>query len=110
MWCDAKQNFDAVVADVPIAANHSRYVDFTLPYTESGVGMVAVLGNKALPFVKILSWDVWLNIGVSFIITGFVVWTFEHRVNEEFRGPWAQQVGVTLWFMFSTLVFAHSFV
>ncbi|GFP92594.1 glutamate receptor 2.8 [Phtheirospermum japonicum] len=33
-------NFDAVVGDVTIIANRSQYVDFTLPFTESGVSMV----------------------------------------------------------------------
>ncbi|TQD70442.1 hypothetical protein C1H46_044022 [Malus baccata] len=32
-------NFDAVAADATIRANRSLYVDFTLPYTESGVVM-----------------------------------------------------------------------
>ncbi|KAL3498141.1 hypothetical protein ACH5RR_040873 [Cinchona calisaya] len=32
--------FDAVVGDVTIIANRSKYVDFSLPFTESGVSMV----------------------------------------------------------------------
>ncbi|XP_038981733.1 glutamate receptor 2.2-like [Phoenix dactylifera] len=34
------KNLDAVVGDVTIIANRSLYVDFTLPYTESGVSML----------------------------------------------------------------------
>ncbi|RWR75358.1 glutamate receptor 2.2-like protein isoform X1 [Cinnamomum micranthum f. kanehirae] len=104
------KKFDAVVGDVTIIANRSRYVDFTLPYVESGVAMVVSVKenrNKAWIFLKPLCWDVWLTTGAAFVLTGVVVWTLEHRINEEFRGPLAHQVGVTLWFSFSTLVFAH---
>ncbi|KAI3716951.1 hypothetical protein L1987_68200 [Smallanthus sonchifolius] len=36
-----------------------------------------------------------------------VVWFMEHQVNREFRGPWKDQLGTTLWFTFSSLFFAH---
>ncbi|KAL4298271.1 hypothetical protein GQ457_12G019310 [Hibiscus cannabinus] len=40
-------NYDAVVGDVTIVANRSLFVDFTLPYTESGVSMlVPIRDNK----------------------------------------------------------------
>ena len=37
------QVYDAVVGDITIVANRSLYVDFTLPYTESGVSMVVLV-------------------------------------------------------------------
>ncbi|GFS44650.1 glutamate receptor 2.6 [Actinidia rufa] len=41
-------NFDAVVGDTTIVANRSQYVDFTLPYTESGVSMIVpIRDNKS---------------------------------------------------------------
>ncbi|KAF8400401.1 hypothetical protein HHK36_013699 [Tetracentron sinense] len=106
------QNFDAVVGDITIVANRSLYVDFTLPYSESGVSMVVLIKNdeskNAWIFLKPLSWDLWLTTGAAFIFTGVVVWILEHRLNTEFRGPRGQQLGMILWFSFSTLVFAHS--
>ncbi|XP_047972412.1 glutamate receptor 2.2-like [Salvia hispanica] len=36
-------NYDIVAGDVTIVANRSQYVDFTLPYTESGVSMIVPL-------------------------------------------------------------------
>ncbi|RWR75359.1 glutamate receptor 2.8-like protein [Cinnamomum micranthum f. kanehirae] len=105
-----KKNFDAVVGDTTIIFNRSLFVDFTLPYTESGVTMVVLSRekkSKAWIFLKPLSWDLWLMTGLAFTCTGFVVWVLEHRVNEEFRGPLQHQIGVVLWFSFSTLVFAH---
>ncbi|XP_034680224.1 glutamate receptor 2.2-like, partial [Vitis riparia] len=42
------KNYDAVVGDTTIVANRSKYVDFTLPYTESGVSMIVpIKDNKS---------------------------------------------------------------
>ncbi|XP_022756262.1 glutamate receptor 2.8-like [Durio zibethinus] len=104
-------NYDAVVGDTTIVANRSLFVDFTLPYTESGVSMVVpIRGNKkknAWVFLKPLTWDLWVTSGCFFVFIGFVVWILEHRINEDFRGPPAHQVGTSFWFSFSTMVFAH---
>ncbi|XP_028807072.1 glutamate receptor 2.7-like [Neltuma alba] len=103
--------FDAVVGDVTIIANRSEYVDFTLPYTESGVTMVVPVKDKrkknAWAFLKPLTWDLWVTIACSFVFVGFVVWVLEHRINGHFRGPPLHQIGTCLWFSFSTMVFAH---
>ena len=104
--------YDAVIGDITIIANRSTYVDFTLPYTESGVQMVVSVNDderKSLwIFLKPLSLNLWLTIGIAFIFTGLVIWVLEHRVNTEFRGPPEQQLGLIFWFSFSTLAFAHS--
>ncbi|KAB1202887.1 Glutamate receptor 2.7 [Morella rubra] len=105
-------NFDAVVGDTTIIANRSNYVDFTLPYTESGVSMVVPLRDNrpknAWVFLKPLRYDLWITSGCFFVFTGFVVWVLEHRINEEFRaGDWSHQLGTSLWFAFSTLVFSQ---
>ncbi|KAM2150186.1 hypothetical protein ACFX1R_044799 [Malus domestica] len=103
--------FDALAADTTIRANRSLYVDFTLPYTESGVVMVVPMkdgkSKNAWIFLKPLTWDLWLTSSCFFIFIGFVVWVLEHRINEEFRGPPLHQVGTSFWFSFSTMVFAH---
>ena len=100
--------YDAVIGDITIIANRSTYVDFTLPYTESGVQMVVSVNDderKSLwIFLKPLSLNLWLTTGVAFIFTGLVVWVLEHRVNNEFRGPPKQQLSLIFWFSFSTLV------
>ncbi|KAL4652165.1 hypothetical protein ACB092_01G213300 [Castanea dentata] len=107
------KKYDAVTGDTTIIANRSMYVDFTLPYTESGVQMVVEVSvkhdeKKSLwIFLKPLSLNLWLTIGVAFIFTGLVIWVLEHRVNTEFRGPLEQQLGLIFWFSFSTLAFAH---
>ncbi|XP_075633976.1 glutamate receptor 2.8-like [Castanea sativa] len=105
------QTYDAVVGDTTIVANRSLYVDFTLPYSESGVSMVVLVkadDNKNLwIFLRPLSLNLWITTSVAFIFTGLVIWVLEHRVNTEFRGPPKQQLGLILWFSFSTLAFAH---
>ncbi|XP_050216010.1 glutamate receptor 2.7-like isoform X1 [Mercurialis annua] len=105
------RNFDAVVGDIAIIANRSFYVDFTLPYTTSGVSMfVPIKDNKsknAWVFLKPLTWDLWMTSFCFFIFIGFVVWVLEHRINEDFRGPPSHQIGTAFWFSFSTMAFAQ---
>ncbi|XP_062098772.1 glutamate receptor 2.8-like [Humulus lupulus] len=100
-------NYDAVVANTTIRANRSQYVDFTLPYTESGVAMVVPMrDNKtksAWIFLKPLTWDLWVTTFCFFLFIGFVVWVLEHRVNEDFRGPPSHQIGTSFSFSFSTM-------
>ncbi|EOY29260.1 Glutamate receptor, putative [Theobroma cacao] len=104
-------NYDAVVGDTTIVANRSLFVDFTLPYTESGVSMIVpIKDNKeknAWVFLKPLTWDLWVTSGCFVVFIGFVVWILEHRINEDFRGPPAHQIGTSFWFSFSTMVFAY---
>ncbi|KAK2971057.1 hypothetical protein RJ640_003249 [Escallonia rubra] len=104
-------NFDAVVGDVTILANRSLYVDFTLPYTESGVTMIVPVKDKkeknAWVFLKPLTWDLWVTSACFFVFIGFFIWILEHKENEDFSGTRAQQIGTSFWFSFSTMVFAH---
>ncbi|KAF3446140.1 hypothetical protein FNV43_RR11319 [Rhamnella rubrinervis] len=105
------KKYDAAVGDITIRASRSLYVDFTLPYTESGVSMIVPIKDykrkDAWAFLKPLTWDLWVTTGCFFIFIGFVVWVLEHRINEDFRGPPLHQIGTSFWFSFSTMVFAH---
>lgn len=94
-------------------ANRSLYVDFTLPYMESGrVSMIVpitdVESKKAWVFLKPLTWDLWVTSLVFFVFIGFVVWVLEHRINQDFRGSPSHQISTSFWFSFSTMVFAQS--
>ncbi|GLT49417.1 hypothetical protein SLA2020_229730 [Shorea laevis] len=104
-------NYDAVVGDVSIVANRSSYVDFTLPFTESGVVMVVPirkdLNKNAWVFLKPLTLDLWVTSGCFFVFIGFVIWVLEHRVNEDFRGPPLYHIGTSYWFSFSTMTFSQ---
>ncbi|GLT47976.1 hypothetical protein SLA2020_216230 [Shorea laevis] len=104
-------NYDAVVGDISIIVNRSFCIDFTFPFTESGVVMVVPIkdgSNKnAWVFLKPLTWDLWVTSGGFFVFIGFVIWVLEHRINEDFRGPPLYHVGTSFWFSLSTVVFAH---
>ncbi|KAF8085134.1 hypothetical protein N665_0679s0010 [Sinapis alba] len=102
--------YDAVVGDTTILANRSSYVDFTFPFSKSGVGLIAPIKDQVkrdcFTFLKPLSWKLWLASFFSFFLVGTTVWALEHRVNPDFRGPANYQASTILWFAFSTMVFA----
>ncbi|CAM0951465.1 unnamed protein product [Alopecurus aequalis] len=91
------KEIDGVVGDVTILANRSLYVDFTIPYTESGVRMlVPVLDRRkktAWTFLEPLTTDLWLGYLAFVVFTGFVVWCIEHKPKKEFGSPPASQIG-----------------
>ncbi|KMT08870.1 hypothetical protein BVRB_6g135930 [Beta vulgaris subsp. vulgaris] len=102
--------FDAVIGDLSITTDRTRNADFTQPYVESGLVVVApvtVQESNAWAFFKPFTPMLWGVTGLSFIIVGAVVWILEHRFNDEFRGPPRQQVSTMLWFSCSTWFFAH---
>ncbi|KAM7477598.1 hypothetical protein LguiA_025811 [Lonicera macranthoides] len=104
-------NFDAIVGDITIRVNRSLFVDFTLPFTESGINMIVLVKDKkaknAWVFLKPLTWDLWVTSFCFFIFIGFVIWILEHGINEDFNGTLPQQLGTSFWFSFSTMIFAQ---
>nr|XP_043630749.1 glutamate receptor 3.4-like [Erigeron canadensis] len=106
----AENKFDAAVGDIMITAERKKIVDFTRPYLESGLVIIAPV-NKSKPnpwaFFRPFTIQMWLVSGVFFLLIGVIVWVLEHRKNDEFRGPPRQQVVTFLWFSFSTLFFSH---
>ncbi|KAI9393681.1 hypothetical protein POPTR_006G268400v4 [Populus trichocarpa] len=105
------KNYDAVVGDITIVYNRSLYIDYTLPFTESGVSMIVPIvdnnSKNAWVFMKPLTWDLWVTSFLFFVFIGFVVWVLEHRINDDFRGSASDQAGTSFWFSFSTMVFAQ---
>ncbi|KAL0454521.1 UNVERIFIED_CONTAM: Glutamate receptor 3.2 [Sesamum latifolium] len=102
--------FDAVVGDIAIVTNRTKIVDFTQPYIESGLVVVAPvrkLNNSPWAFLRPFTPLMWAITAAFFLIIGVVVWILEHRINDEFRGPPKQQFVTILWFGFSTMFFAH---
>lgn len=95
------EEFDMVVGDTTIWAPRAEYVDFSLPYSESGV--VLVVKNKK-PFdmwffIRPLSWDLWLAIGVACILIGVVL-----RVLERGQST-AERPGLIYWSPIAILAF-----
>ncbi|KAI5565566.1 hypothetical protein BDE02_14G130400 [Populus trichocarpa] len=106
----AQDRYDAAVGDVTIVTNRTKIVDFTQPFMESGLVVVApVKEQKSSPwaFLKPFTIQMWLVTGAFFLFVGAVVWILEHRMNREFRGPPSQQIMTIFWFSFSTMFFSH---
>ncbi|XP_017238897.1 glutamate receptor 1.4 [Daucus carota subsp. sativus] len=89
------EKYDAVVGDVTITNNRSHFVDFTIPYTDIGVGTITkVKENKDMwIFTKPVGADLCLITAVFFILTAIVIWFIEKPFNKEFQGSLYQQIG-----------------
>ncbi|CAO2814379.1 unnamed protein product [Amaranthus hypochondriacus] len=106
----ADNKFDAAVGDITIVTNRTRIVDFTQPFMESGLVVVAPLRkvkSSAWAFLKPFTLEMWCVTGAFFLLVGAAVWILEHRINSEFRGPPSQQIITIFWFSFSTMFFSH---
>ncbi|KAE8701372.1 hypothetical protein F3Y22_tig00110548pilonHSYRG00873 [Hibiscus syriacus] len=103
------KNYDAVVGDTTIFSFRFSHVDFTMPYTDLGIGIVVPKSNKSSMwiFLQPLTGSMWITTTAFFVFTGFVVWLIESPINDEFQGSRCQQIGMIFWYSFSTLVFAY---
>ncbi|XP_040939043.1 glutamate receptor 3.4 isoform X3 [Gossypium hirsutum] len=96
----AQNVYDAAVGDITIVTNRTKIVDFTQPYMESGLVVVApVKEAKSNPwaFLKPFTAEMWLVTAMFFLFVGAVVWILEHRINSEFRGPPRRQLITICW-------------
>lgn len=94
------QEFDAVVGDITITRNRTKIADFTQPFIESGLVIVAPVKLKysnAWAFLRPFTLEMWCVTVAFFLIIGAVVWILEHRLNDEFRGTPKRQVVTVLW-------------
>lgn len=92
-----------------ILAERLQYVDFTVPYAESGLSMIVTEKSEesAWMFMKPFTWQMWVVTGVILIYTMVVVWYLEREDNPEFQGNWKNQIITSFGFTFSSLFFAH---
>ena len=100
------QEYDIAVADITIRYNRSLYVDFTVPYTESGVGMIVPVKENVMKdvwlFLKPLSTEMWIGSIILFMYTGVVVWLLEYlNGSEHVHGPFSlKQLATTIFTIF----------
>ncbi|KAK7262774.1 hypothetical protein RJT34_30354 [Clitoria ternatea] len=102
--------FDAAVGDITITTERTKMADFTQPYIESGLVVVASVkktDSNAWAFLTPFTPMMWTVTAIFFLLVGAVVWILEHRLNDDFRGPPKKQMVTILWFSFSTMFFAH---
>ncbi|CAM8983997.1 unnamed protein product [Rhodiola kirilowii] len=104
------KTYDAVVGDTTIVASR-WYVDFTLPYSDSGVSMVVPVkrSQDIWIFVRPFSWDLWLTILAASVVTGLMISFFEFRAytNQSRRMGRRKQIDMVLWLPLSSLYFAQ---
>lgn len=92
--------FDGAVGDIAIVTNRTKIVDFTQPFAASGLVVIAPfkkLNTGAWAFLRPFSPQLWGVTAAFFLLVGVVVWTLEHRKNDEFRGPPKTQLITIVW-------------
>ncbi|XP_024514977.1 glutamate receptor 3.1 isoform X2 [Selaginella moellendorffii] len=107
----ANKKFDAAVGDITITRKRAKLVDFTQPYTISGLVLVVPVtethAHQAWAFLQPFSNSMWYTTAAFFFFTGTVVWILERDKNRDFGGRPRKQVVTTFWFIFSTLFFSQ---
>jgi ionotropic glutamate receptor len=89
-----------VVGDITITTNRTKIVDFTQPYSESGLVVVAPvqkLNSSAWAFLRPFTPMMWFVTGLFFLAVGVVVWILERRTNDDFQGLPRKQVATIVW-------------
>ncbi|KAJ0091002.1 hypothetical protein Patl1_14368 [Pistacia atlantica] len=106
-----EKKVDLVVGDMTIVANRTSYVEFTLPYSESGVIMLVPIKRDKRKnlwiFVQPWHWDLWLAFISTLIFIGFVILIMEMKpqtTNTTFQGPLRRQLSMIFYFPFSSVV------
>uniref|UniRef100_A0A0E0M1H3 Ionotropic glutamate receptor C-terminal domain-containing protein n=1 Tax=Oryza punctata TaxID=4537 RepID=A0A0E0M1H3_ORYPU len=106
------KKYDLAVGDITIRYNRTFYVDFTLPYTESGVAMVVpvkeVTKKNALIFLKPLSLGMWLCSLAFFFGTGGVVWLLERLDADKIKRSLSRAVLIVWLFFFLVLTSSYT--
>ncbi|KAL6846534.1 hypothetical protein ACP4OV_023982 [Aristida adscensionis] len=97
------KKYDIAVGDITIRYNRSLYVDFTLPYTESGIAMVVPvkesINKNTWIFLKPLTPGMWFGTIILFIYTGIVIWLLELLGNnKKLHGPIPRQLATMIYF------------
>ena len=97
------QKYDTAVGDIAITYNRTFYVDFTVPYTESGIAMVVPVKESVNKdtwiFLKPLTPGMWFATIAIFLYTGVVLLSLELLGNNEnVRGPITRQLGMIIFF------------
>ncbi|KAI3789559.1 hypothetical protein L2E82_02358 [Cichorium intybus] len=101
------EKFDAIAGDVTIVSRRHEYVDFTQPYTESGLEMIvpirSKLSNQPWLFMKPFTAKMWWLIAAITIYNGFIIWLIERPHCDHLQGSIVNQIGIVIWLAFTTL-------
>ncbi|OAY67907.1 Glutamate receptor 2.5 [Ananas comosus] len=105
---DHMKAYDVLVGDTSISSARYHYVEFSQPYTESGLVMVVPLRLKGTSrdwiFLKPFTAPMWGIILAIGLYNGLVVWIIERKYNSEFSGSFWNQLSTLIWISFTTLL------
>uniref|UniRef100_A0A0D9VBD2 Glutamate receptor n=1 Tax=Leersia perrieri TaxID=77586 RepID=A0A0D9VBD2_9ORYZ len=93
--------FDAAIGDIAITMSRTITNDFTQPFIESGLVILAPVKKhitNSWAFLQPFTLQMWCVTGLFFLIVGAVVWVLEHRINDEFRGSPREQIITIFWY------------
>ncbi|GAA0140408.1 transmembrane signal receptor [Lithospermum erythrorhizon] len=111
MLKNVPKDFDIVVGDATILAARASFVEFALPYSDSGVVMVVKNERRVNMwiFTQPLRWDLWLTVVAACIFIGLTLRYLEHRSHEDnMRSESERQhdsLGLHLFFPITALAF-----
>ncbi|KAL8223702.1 hypothetical protein R6Q57_019177 [Mikania cordata] len=101
------EKYDAIAGDLTIIEDRLKLVNFTQPYTESGMEMIVPvrsgLSNQTWLFLKPFTPEMWWLIVVITTYNGFVIWLIERSHNTHLQGTIITQIGIILWLAFTYL-------
>ncbi len=102
---------DVGIAAISITSDREKAIDFTTPYYESGLAILArAQGKGVLSIMKETFWNATMGkaalvLVVILLICAHLVWFFERRNNaEQFPQPYAKGIWESSWWAISTIL------
>lgn len=98
-----------VVGDVSVVSRRYEYVEFTHPYTETGLVMVvpATSYHGQWLFVKPFTLGMWALTIMANFYTGLVVWVIERKHSPQLQGSAFNQTGILLSLAFTRMFLSN---
>ncbi|PIA30587.1 hypothetical protein AQUCO_05500120v1 [Aquilegia coerulea] len=101
------KKFDAAVGDIAIVAHRHKHVEFSHPWSDSGIQMMLfrkpIKSNRAWLFLEPFSKVMWsLTVAIT-IYNGVLVSLMERKNRPEFTDSASNNIGAAIWSAFATL-------
>lgn len=103
-----KSHYDVVVGPIGITSANFELVDFSQPFSNSGVSIVTTSVEKTLwsyvkTFfnIKLIYYILSFLLGLS--IAGMLIWLVERKTNSDFPPAFFKGVGTGVWFVLVTM-------
>jgi polar amino acid transport system substrate-binding protein len=105
----ATGRFDMAVAALTVTADRERVLDFTQPFYATGLGIAVPVGGEASwrPIIHTLTsfgfaQAIMALIGLALVV-GLLIWFFERRHNDDFKGGAARGISSGVWWSAMTM-------